>query len=75
MSAPFFAGRIFLVDETSDVQSESVGHAGGDAIMISQCRRSEPLDFFGLNELLAGCERGTILPKTMEFAIKKRQRP
>ena len=73
MSAAFFAGWTIGVDETSDVQPESVGHAGGDAIMISQCRRFQPLDFFRLNELLAGYERGTILPKTVEFAIKKRE--
>ena len=73
MCAPFFAGRILVVDETSDVQPERVGHAGGDAIMISQCRRSDPLDFFRLNELLTCRERIRILPKTMKFAINKRQ--
>ena len=69
MSTPFFAGRIIVVNETSDVQPESVGHACGDAIMISQCRRSHPLDFFGLNELLAGCDCGTILPEPVELFV------
>ena len=73
MCASFMTCWILRINETSDVQPESVGHAGGDAIMISQCRRSHPLDFFGLNELLTCRERICVLPKTMKFAIKKRQ--
>ena len=45
VSAPFFAAWTFGVDETADLKTECVCYTCSHAIMMSKCRRSEPLDF------------------------------
>ncbi len=47
VGAPLVACGIFGIDETSDWEPESVGHAGRDAVVVSEGSRTEPLELFG----------------------------
>jgi hypothetical protein len=53
---------ILGIDEAADWQSERVGNAGGDTIVVAQCGGSEPLELLGLEELLAGGDGVAVLP-------------
>ena len=69
VGAPFMTCWILGIDETSDRQSKCVCYTHSHAVVVAERGGVEPLELFGLEELLTRGECVRVLPEAVELFV------